>query len=86
MVGDMGTLPDSLPIFLIPDVPLSFETLKIIAPTAFAIATVGLLESLMTASIVDELTDTTSDKIVNVLARVYLISLQGLLAEWPAAQ
>ena len=62
MVGDMGTLPDSLPIFLIPDVPLSFETLKIIAPTAFAIATVGLLESLMTASIVDELTDTSSDK------------------------
>ncbi len=62
MVGDMGTLPDSLPIFLIPDVPLSFETLKIIAPTAFAIATVGLLESLMTASIVDELTDTPSDK------------------------
>ena len=62
MVGDMGTLPDSLPIFLIPDVPLSFETLKIIAPTAFAIATVGLLESLMTASIVDELTVTSSDK------------------------
>ncbi len=62
MVGDMGTLPDSLPIFLIPDVPLSFKTLKIIAPTAFAIATVGLLESLMTASIVDELTDTSSDK------------------------
>ena len=62
MVGDMGTLPDSLPIFLVPDVPLSFETLKIIAPTAFAIATVGLLESLMTASIVDELTDTPSDK------------------------
>ncbi len=62
MVGDMGTLPDSLPTFLIPDVPLSFETLKIIAPTAFAIATVGLLESLMTASIVDELTDTSSDK------------------------
>jgi len=62
MVGDMGTLPDSLPIFLTPNVPLSFETLKIIAPTAFAIATVGLLESLMTASIVDELTDTSSDK------------------------
>ena len=62
MVGDMGTLPASLPVFLIPDVPLSIETLKIIAPTAFAIAVVGLLESLMTASIVDELTDTTSNK------------------------
>jgi len=62
MVGDMGTLPDSLPIFLLPDVPLNFETLEIITPTAFAIAVVGLLESLMTASIVDELTDTSSDK------------------------
>ena len=62
MVGDMGTLPDSLPIFLLPDVPLNYETLEIIAPTAFAIAIVGLLESLMTASIVDELTDTSSDK------------------------
>ena len=61
-VGDMGTLPDSLPIFLLPDVPLNYETLEIIAPTAFAIAIVGLLESLMTASIVDELTDTSSDK------------------------
>jgi SulP family sulfate permease len=62
MVGDMGTLPDSLPVFLLPDVPLNYETLEIIAPTAFAIAIVGLLESLMTASIVDELTDTSSDK------------------------
>ena len=62
IVGDMGTLPDSLPVFLLPDVPLNFETLKIITPTAVAIAAVGLLESLMTASIVDELTDTSSDK------------------------
>ncbi len=62
VVGNMGTLPDSLPIFLLPDVPLNIETLEIIAPTAFAIAIVGLLESLMTASIVDELTDTPSDK------------------------
>ena len=62
MVGDMGTLPSSLPVFLIPEVPFSVETLKIIVPTAFAIAVVGLLESLMTASIVDELTDTTSNK------------------------
>ena len=62
MVGDMGTLPSSLPVFLVPDVPFSIETLKIIVPTAFAISVVGLLESLMTASIVDELTDTTSNK------------------------
>lgn len=61
-VEDMGQLPDTLPVFLIPDVPLTLETLLIILPYSAAIAVVGLLESLMTASIVDELTDTTSDK------------------------
>ncbi|MDO9400858.1 MAG: SulP family inorganic anion transporter [Polaromonas sp.] len=61
-VGDMGALPDSLPVFLLPDVPLNLETLKIVLPYALTLAVVGLLESLMTASIVDEMTDTTSDK------------------------
>jgi SulP family sulfate permease len=61
-VGDMGQLPDSLPVFLLPDVPLNWETLKIIAPYSITLAVVGLLESMMTASIVDELTDTTSNK------------------------
>jgi len=61
-IGDMGTLPDTLPLFLIPNIPLSFETLQIIFPYAAALAVVGLLESLMTATIVDELTDTKSDK------------------------
>jgi len=61
-VGDMGELPDSLPIFLLPDIPLTFETFMIILPYSVAVAAVGLLESLMTASIVDELTDTRSDK------------------------
>ena len=61
-VGDMGELPDSLPIFLLPDLPLTLETLKIIVPFASTLAVVGLLESMMTASIVDELTDSTSDK------------------------
>ncbi|MFK7942620.1 MAG: SulP family inorganic anion transporter [Paracoccaceae bacterium] len=61
-VGDMGDLPDTLPVFLLPDIPLTFETLMIILPYALAVAVVGLLESLMTASIVDELTDTDSDK------------------------
>ncbi len=61
-VGDMGTLPDSLPVFLIPDIPLNFETLRIILPYSIALAAVGLLESMMTASIVDEMTDTSSDK------------------------
>ncbi|GAA5524099.1 C4-dicarboxylic acid transporter DauA [Microbulbifer aestuariivivens] len=61
-VGDMGDLPDTLPIFLWPEVPLNFETLQIIFPYSAALAVVGLLESLMTATIVDDLTDTTSDK------------------------
>jgi SulP family sulfate permease len=61
-VGNMGDLPDSLPIFLLPDVPLTLETLQIIAPYSLTLAVVGLLESMMTASIVDELTDTPSDK------------------------
>jgi SulP family sulfate permease len=61
-VGDMGELPSTLPIFLLPDIPPTFETLAIILPYALAIAAVGLLESLMTAQIVDELTDTNSDK------------------------
>lgn len=61
-VGDMGDLPDTLPIFLWPDVPLNFETLAIIFPYSASLAMVGLLESLMTATIVDDLTDTSSDK------------------------
>ena len=61
-VGDMGELPDSLPVFLLPDVPLNFETLKIIFPYSLTLMVVGLLESLMTATIVDDLTDTKSDK------------------------
>ncbi|WP_310440106.1 SulP family inorganic anion transporter [Sulfuricurvum sp.] len=61
-VGDMGALPDTLPIFLWPDVPLNFETLAIIFPYSAALAAVGLLESFMTATIIDDMTDTDSDK------------------------
>jgi len=61
-VGDMGALPDTLPVFLIPDIPLTFETLVIIFPYSVAVAVVGLLESLMTQNIVDDLTDTGSDR------------------------
>ncbi|MDN3649239.1 SulP family inorganic anion transporter [Reinekea marina] len=61
-VGDMGDLPDTLPNFLFPDVPLNFATLAIILPYSAPLAVVGLLESLMTATIVDDLTDTSSDK------------------------
>ncbi len=61
-VGDMGALPDTLPMFLLPDIPLTFETLRIIFPYSVAVAVVGLLESLMTQQIVDDLTDTPSDR------------------------
>jgi sulfate permease, SulP family len=61
-VGDMGQLPDTLPIFLWPNVPFNFETLSIIFPYSAALAAVGLLESFMTATIIDDLTDTDSDK------------------------
>ncbi|MDB6151137.1 MAG: antisigma-factor antagonist [Chthoniobacter sp.] len=61
-VGDLGELPSTLPVFLWPQVPLTFATLWIILPYSLAIAAVGLLESLMTAQIVDDMTDTPSDK------------------------
>ena len=61
-VGDMGELPSSLPVFLLPDIPFTLETLQIILPYSAAVAAVGLLESLLTAQIVDDLTDTPSDR------------------------
>ncbi|SEG65298.1 SulP family inorganic anion transporter [Bosea lathyri] len=61
-VGDLGELPSTLPIFALPQVPLTFETLRIIFPYSVALAAVGLLESLLTAQIVDDMTDTTSNK------------------------
>jgi len=61
-VGDMGSLPDNLPVFLWPDVPLNLDTLLIVLPYSAALAVVGLLESMMTATIVDDLTGTSSDK------------------------
>ncbi|MBV6648242.1 MAG: SulP family inorganic anion transporter, partial [Hoeflea sp.] len=61
-VGDMGALPDTLPVFLIPDIPFNLETLWIILPYSVAVAAVGLLESLMTQTIVDDLTDTSSNR------------------------
>jgi SulP family sulfate permease len=61
-VADLGRLPSSLPAFAFPGVPHDWQTLRIVAPYALAMAAVGLLESMMTASVVDELTETTSDK------------------------
>ena len=61
-VGSQGALPDSLPFFAVPDLPLTLATLQIITPYALGVAFVGLMESLMTAKLVDDLTDTGSDK------------------------
>ena len=61
-VGDMGALPTELPFFAMPQIPLTLETLEILFPISFALALVGLIESLLTAQIVDERTDTGSDK------------------------
>ena len=61
-VADLGRLPSSLPFFAFPTVPLDWQMLRIVAPYAFAMAAVGLLESMMTASVVDDLTETTSSK------------------------
>lgn len=61
-VGDQGDLPDALPVLGIPSVPFSFETLQIVAPYAFTLSIVGLFESLMTAKLVDDITETPSDK------------------------
>ena len=89
-VGDLGELPDTLPVFLWPDVPLDFETLAIIFPYSLSLAVVGLLESLMTAQIVDDLTDTPSDKnreargqgVANITAGIVLLILLLLLGPW----
>lgn len=61
-VGDMGALPEGLPSFALPNVPLTLEMLRIILPYSLAMAAVGLLESLLTAQIVDDMTDSDSDK------------------------
>src|SRR6185437_4131 len=61
-IGDLGKMPSSLPTFFLPDIPLNFETLKIIFPYSLALSIVGLLESLLTSEVLDDMTDTPSDK------------------------
>ena len=61
-VSDLGHFPDTLPVFLIPEIPLNFETLQIIFPYSATLATVGLLETMMTTTVVDEVTDSESDR------------------------
>ncbi|MEV9641620.1 SulP family inorganic anion transporter [Mammaliicoccus sciuri] len=61
-IGDLGTMPSSLPIFFLPDIPLNLETLKIILPYSLALSVVGLLESLLTSQVLDDMTATPSNK------------------------
>jgi SulP family sulfate permease len=61
-ISDLGQLPDTLPVFLIPQIPLSFETLEIIFPYSITLATVGLLETMMTTTVIDEITQSEGDR------------------------
>lgn len=61
-LGDLGTMPSTLPTFFLPDIPVNLETLKIILPYSLALAVVGLLESLLTAQVLDDFTETKSNK------------------------
>ncbi|XTZ11467.1 MAG: SulP family inorganic anion transporter, partial [cyanobacterium endosymbiont of Rhopalodia inflata] len=68
-VGDIGNLPRTLPVFFVPDIPWNFETLQIILPYAFTLSLVGLLESFLTANVIDDLTDTSSNKNQEAIAQ-----------------
>lgn len=57
-VSDLGQFPDTLPVFLLPEIPLNLETLQIVLPYSLTLATVGLLESMMTTTVIDEVTGT----------------------------
>ena len=84
-VGDLGQITRSLPQFFIPDVPFNLETLQIILPYSLSMAIVGLVESLLTARIVDQATDTYSGaKIENHVDKVLPTLLQGSLVLWVA--
>lgn len=61
-VSDLGQFPDTLPVFLIPEIPLNLDTLQIILPYSLTLATVGLLESMMTTTVIDEVTGTEGDR------------------------
>lgn len=84
-VGDMGTLPKALPPFSFPQVPLTWQTLGIIFLVALTLSIVGLLESLLTAQLIDERTDTTSDKNVESRDRGWPTSSRAFSAVWLGA-
>jgi sulfate permease, SulP family len=73
-------------VFLLPEVPLNLETLQIILPYSLTLAVVGLLESMMTATIVDDLTDTPSDKNRECVGQGVANIASGFSAAWPAAR
>lgn len=85
-VGDEGQLPSSLPSLLMPDVPLTMDTLRVIAPYALTMALVGLLESLMTAKLVDDITDTHSNKSREAVGQGWPMSSPDSSAAWAAAR
>ena len=86
-VGDMGELPESLPSLFVPNVPFNLETLQIIFPFALAMAFVGLLEFLMTAKLLDDITDTRSHKTREAGGgRAWRTSSPDSPAAWAAAR
>lgn len=85
-VGDMGALPDTLPVFLLPDVPLNHETLAIIFPYALAVAVVGLLGSLMTANLTTRSPIRNPTAIRNASVRGWRISVPASSVAWPDAR
>ena len=78
-VSDLGHFPDTLPIFLIPDIPLNFETLQIIFPYAITLATVGLLETMMTTTVINEVTGTEADRHQECRGQGYANIISGFM-------
>ncbi len=78
-VGDKGQLPHSLPFFLLPDIPMDWDTLRIIFPVSLALSIVGLLESMMTATLIDDFTDTSSNKRRECIGQGIANILTGLI-------
>ena len=78
-VSDLGSLPQTLPIFLLPDIPLNLETLLIILPYALTLATVGLLETMMTTTIVNDMTETEADRHVECRGQGYANIVSGFM-------
>lgn len=77
-VGNLGEMQTITPKMMLPNVPFSFETLRIIFPTAFALTIVGLIESLLTIPIVDRMTNSTSDSQREVKAQGLANLVTGL--------